>query len=110
MSPFNIICNIVKRVNMPELYSESCSITVDSRTRGVKSAVYDIADEYELSVTIDSDTYYAGGIIFKRYETEYNIRFRGVKEKVKQAIKALKDQCDEYNQAISMPVSAASGF
>lgn len=110
MSPFNIICNIANGFNMPELYGERCSITVDSRTRGVKAAVYDLADKYELSVDIDSDTYYAGGIIFKRYETEYNIRFRGVKEKVKQAIKDLEYKCELYNQAIAMPVRATSGF
>ena len=59
------------------MYSESCSIEIDSRVRGVKRAINEIADDLGISVSIDTDTYCDGGWIFKTYTTEYNIRLTG---------------------------------
>ena len=92
------------------MYSESCSIEIDSRVHGVKRAVYEIADDFGVNVSIDTDTYCDGGWIFKTYTTEYNIRFSGEKEKVEKAIEQLKDECEDFNAQIHRPVSAASGF
>lgn len=95
---------------MSEQYSESCCIRADSRTRGIRRVANELADEYGLSVSVDADTYCAGGLIFKDYRTEYNIRFRGEKEKVKAAIESLQRSCMSYNARIHLPISAASGW
>lgn len=95
---------------MSEMYSESCCIRADSRTRGIKRVANEVADHYGLSVSIDTDTYCVGGWIFKDYRTEYNIRFRGEKANVKKAIEQLQYSCECYNASIHVPVSAASGF
>ena len=92
------------------MYSESCSIEIDSRVRGVKRAIYEIADDLGISVSIDTDTYCDGGWIFKTYTTEYNIRFTGEKEKVEKAIEMLEDECEDFNSEIHIPVSATTGF
>lgn len=72
------------------MYSESCSIEIDSRVRGVKRAINEIADDLGISVSIDTDTYCNGGWIFKTYTTEYNIRFSGDKDKVEKPLKNLE--------------------
>ena len=92
------------------MYSESCSIEIDSRVHGVKRAVYEIADDFGVNVSIDTDTYCNGGWIFKTYTTEYNIRFSGDKDKVEKAIKELKEDCEEFNARIHRPVRATTGF
>lgn len=95
---------------MSETYSESCSIEIDSRVRGVKRVVNEVADDLGISVSIDTDTYCNGGFFFKTYTTEYNIRFRGEKEKVKKAIKILEHKCEDFNDEIQLPVTATTGF
>ena len=94
------------------MYSESCSIEVDSRVRGVKRAINEIADDLGISVSIDTDTYCDGGWIFKTYTTEYNIRFTGEKDKVEKAIEMLETECEDFNEEIELhrPVSATTGF
>lgn len=92
------------------MYSESCSIEIDSRVRGVKRAVNEIADDLEICVSIDTDTYCTGGWFSKTYITEYNIRFSGDKDKVKEALKRLKTDCENFNSRIHIPVTATTGF
>jgi len=97
---------------MAERYSESCCITTDSRTRGVKRVANEVADRYGLSVSIDTETYQSGGIFFKTYSTEYNIRFSGEKENVEKAIEAMRYSAECYNAELASicPPTAASGF
>lgn len=95
---------------MSEMYSESCCIRADSRTMGIKRVANEVADHYGLFVSIDTDTYCVGGWIFKDYRTEYNIRFGGDKDKVKEAIRQLKYSCQCYNSRIHVPPTAVSGF
>ncbi len=92
------------------MYSESCSIEIDSRVHGVKRAINEIADDLGINVSIDTDTYCNGGWIFKTYITEYNIRFTGEKEKVKKAIEMIETECVDFNTRIHRPVSATTGF
>jgi len=92
------------------MYSESCSIEIDSRVRGVKRAINEIADDLGISVSIDTDTYCDGGWIFKTYTTEYNIRFSGDKDKVEKAIERLNSDCEDFNARIHRPVTATTGF
>ena len=92
------------------MYSESCSIEVDSRVRGVKRVVNEVADDLGISVSIDTDTYCDGGWFFKTYTTEYNIRFSGDKDKVEKAIKILEQKCEDFNDEIRPPVRATTGF
>ena len=92
------------------MYSESCSIKIDSRVRGVKRVVNEVADDLGISVSIDTDTYCDGGWFFKTYTTEYNIRFTGDKDKVEEAIKILRTKCEWFNSQIHRPVTATTGF
>lgn len=79
------------------MYSENCSIEIDSRVRGVKRVVNELADKLGIYVSIDTDTFSNGGWIFKTYTTEYNIRFTGDKDKVEKAIEELRYKCECFN-------------
>lgn len=80
-------------------YSKIISIKGNSQVRGIQRTVYEIANNYGIDATINSENYTVG-LIFKTHMTEYTIKYSGDKDKVIAASLKLADCIESHNKTI----------